>query len=277
MSTPRGSDWMRRSPGGIERIEACFAGRAFAPHRHDSYAIGVTIDGVQRFDYRGATRSSLPGQLVILHPDELHDGRAGDDRAFRYRTAYLAPVDIQRMLGGSLPFVEGGISEDPRLRRAVHALLRDLERPLEGMEADCLVFEVAVALSIASGGNPPAQISDRVAAERAREMIEARLADGVTLAELEQATGHDRWQLSRDFRALYGTSPYRYLVMRRVDAGLARMRRGATLAEAAHASGFADQSHFTRSFKRATGLTPNAWRTIHAPARSFKTKDGGAG
>ena len=76
---------------GIERLEAHFRGQAFSPHRHDSYAIGLTLSGVQTFRYRGAQRHSLPGQCQILHPDEMHDGGAGDDESFGYRIVYLDP------------------------------------------------------------------------------------------------------------------------------------------------------------------------------------------
>jgi len=55
------TDWLVRVPGAVERIEASFTGLAFTPHRHDTYAIGITLAGVQSFDYRGATRHSQPG------------------------------------------------------------------------------------------------------------------------------------------------------------------------------------------------------------------------
>ncbi len=113
-----------RAPGDIERIDACFSGAPFAPHRHDTYAVGITLGGVRSFDYRGSARNSLPGQLAILHPDELHDGRAGDAAAFRYRTAYIAPSRIQDVLcGRPLPFIEGAVSSDPRLAPPLWAVL----------------------------------------------------------------------------------------------------------------------------------------------------------
>lgn len=253
-------NWLVRAPGRGDRIEASFSGAAFAPHRHDTYAVGVTLQGVQSFDYRGVSRRSRPGQLVILHPDERHDGRAGDDRAFRYRTAYIAPADVQGVLDGrALPFVEGAVSDDPHLRAAVWALLGDLERPLSELEWQDALYDLATALQAASGDARPSRIANRVAAMRARDYIEARLDGSFSLTDLERATGHDRWQLSRDFRALFGSSPYRYLILRRLDRARAFMLEGAGLADAAHASGFADQSHFTRLFRKAFGLTPKSW------------------
>ena len=69
-----------------------FRGHAFAPHRHDTYAIGLTLAGVQAFTYRGEIRRCMPGEAFVLHPDEKHDGRPGDERGFGYRVAYIDPA-----------------------------------------------------------------------------------------------------------------------------------------------------------------------------------------
>src|ERR1700687_6138859 len=88
------------SAHGLERVEARFVGQAFSPHRHDSYAIGLTLEGVQTFRYRGARRLCLPAECHVLHPDELHDGGAGSAAPFAYRIAYVDPTLVQAQLGG---------------------------------------------------------------------------------------------------------------------------------------------------------------------------------
>ncbi len=256
------ASWVHNACGDIHRIEAWFAGVAFAPHRHDTYTIGITLEGVQSFDYRGATRHSLPGGLVILHPDEVHDGRAGTDAGFRYRTIYIEPSMIQSALGGKrLPFIDSGVSSDQRLLRAVTPLLEEYDQPLDPLEYQDAVYDLATVLDEISGLSKPARTRNYKAAERARQYIHEHLAEGISLADLEHISGHDRWQLSRDFRDLFGTSPYHYLIMRRLDVARAMILAGHTLADAAAACEFADQSHFTRHFKKAYGITPKRWTT----------------
>src|SRR5262245_9766952 len=112
-----------RGTSGIERAEVYFTRMAFSPHRHDTYAIGVTLSGVQTFRYRGAQRYCRPVQCHVLHPDETHDGAAATEAGFGYRIAYVDPSLIQQALGGRpLPFVADPVveltrSQWTRLRR----------------------------------------------------------------------------------------------------------------------------------------------------------------
>lgn len=255
--------WIKLSadPRGCERIEAFFAGQAYEPHRHDTYAIGRTLAGVQQFGYRGETATGLPGTVMVLHPDELHDGQAGTEAGFHYHMSYIEPSLIQQALDGRpLPFIAAAVSGDPRLLRAVETLLG----AREGFEYDDALYDLAWAMDSVSAGARPrgARLIDYAAAERARAAIHDRLDEPLSLEMLESAAGRDRWSLSRDFRLAFGTSPYRYLVMRRLDRAKSLMRAGRGLAEAAHESGFADQAHMTRHFRKSFGVTPGQWRKL---------------
>jgi AraC-like DNA-binding protein len=87
---------------------------------------------------------------------------------------------------------------------------------------------------------------DRAALARAGAFLHSR-STIVRSGELEAVTGLSRYELARQFRALYGTSPYRYSVMRRLDLARSRLRGGTRLADLALTAGFADQAHFTRA------------------------------
>ncbi|EIK93910.1 AraC family transcriptional regulator [Pseudomonas sp. M47T1] len=256
------SDWVLPAahPTRVERLEARFAGHGFTPHRHDTYAIGRTLAGVQSFNYRRSLRHSLPGGTLVLHPDEVHDGQAGTEAGFQYRMIYVEPALIQQVLGGKpLPFIEGGLCDDPRLFAATQVLLGDMHSAIDPLAEDDALFEVAQALATAGGQRPVRRTLDFVATERARAFIHATLGQPVTLHDLAQASGCDRWSLSRDFRALYGTSPYRYILQRRLDTVRRALRAGSSLVDAALMAGFHDQSHMTRLYTQAFGVSPGRW------------------
>lgn len=259
------SDWVTRAypMEGVERIEAWFQDKAYAMHRHDTYAIGRTLAGVQSFNYRRGRRDSLPGNTMVLHPDEAHDGQAGTAEGFRYRMVYVQPALFQEVLGGCpLPFLEGGVTTDPRLAEATETLLQHVGHTLEPLEQGDALAELAHALAAAAGVPRARGKGDYLAACRARDFLHANCAHGVTLQEVEAATGRDRWSLAHDFRTFYGTSPYRYLTMRRLDAVRRMLLAGTSLADAAVDAGFADQSHMTRHFLKTFGLTPGRWLRI---------------
>jgi AraC-like DNA-binding protein len=256
------TSWISRSPGPLERLEGFFHGAAYAPHRHDTYAICITLHGVQRFDYRGQTRNSHFGQMVILHPDELHDGRAGTEDGFRYKTLYVRPSAIQRVLDGQpLPFIKGGISTDSRLWAVLAPLLGDYNIPLDDLEYQDAIYDLATTLAKMSGLSSSKRAFNYSAANKARSYIDENLHGAVSLADLERISAQDRWQLSRDFRAAFGTSPYRYKTLRRLDRAREMLLSGKKLAATAIDCGFSDQSHFGRQFKKAYGVTPNVWVT----------------
>jgi AraC-like DNA-binding protein len=259
-------DWLHRAPhaSGLDRIEAYFAGFAFDPHRHDTYAIGRTLLGVQSFHYRGGMTHGLPGTTMVIHPDEVHDGRAGSEEGFKYRMIYVEPALIQQILGGQpLPFIKNGLSTDPRLFAATDVLLRSMDSPLDPLEQEDALFDLAHALNNVAGVPAPGAPFDYRAAERARAFMHSALDQNITLEQLATHSERDRWSLSRDFRLLFGTSPYRYLTMRRLDLVRALLIQGQPLANAALMAGFADQSHMTRQFRKTYGLPPARWLKMH--------------
>jgi len=119
---------------------------------------------------------------------------------------------------------------------------------------------MARTLAVVGGQRFRRRVYDYPSAERARQYIQSEFTKPITLDELSAVSGKDRWSLSRDFRALYGTSPYRYVTMRRLEYCRHLMLAGVPLAEAAIEAGFADQSHMTRQFIKTLGISPGRWQ-----------------
>jgi AraC-like DNA-binding protein len=249
---------------GIERLEARFLGQAFSPHRHDTYAIGITLSGVQSFHYCGERRRCLPGEGHILHPDELHDGAAGAEGGFGYRIVYIDPALVQQALGGRpLPFVPAPIVPKGVVRNRIPSAVWRLDEPIDALARVDLAAAVADMLASLSGERAGNKASLRLASLfSVRDLIAADPAMPHPVERLEGLSGLDRWTLARQFRAAFGTSLRSFRTMRQLDRARRMIGAGAPLAEVALKAGFADQSHMSRLFKRTYGLTPARWAAL---------------
>ena len=265
------ADWMRqaRVAPGIDLLEAWFQGAAYRPHRHDTYAIGVTERGVQAFNYRGEGHVSLPGDVAVLHPDELHDGFAGAAGGFGYRLIYVEPALIQAAVrdlmgkGALLPFARQPVIRSHELVSAVRLAFDDASDVLALDEVVLRLTEGLLEI-VTPGAQRPSRYLDAGGVERARQLLDGVQDRVVRSWELEAASGLSRYELARQFRAVAGTSPYRYSLLRRLDFARGLLATDRALAEIALETGFADQAHFTRKFSAAYGLSPARYRKLIA-------------
>ena len=246
-------------------MEAHLKGASFSPHRHDTYALGVTLFGTQVFRYRGVTWRAFPGQFHLLHPDEVHDGTAGSPDGFGYRIVYVDPSRVQRILaGGSLPFVREPVFDGRPEWQDVFGRLWEAGDQADEPFITSVLADLTELLSRAgsTSGTARARAPEKLhsrALDLARDAIIADLRRRVTAAELEALTGLDRWTLARQFRRAFGTSPSRFRTLRRLEVARRRIESGEKLSDVAFATGFSDQAHLTRHFKRTYGLTPGRW------------------
>ena len=246
---------------GVTLMHAHFVRHAFDRHSHETYSIGVTQAGVQSFRCRGSALASVPGSIMAFLPDEPHDGHAGVAQGFAYRMLYLDTDVVTEWLQGAPAFREPLIEDAQaaaRLTRAMDALLQ----PGEALRAHALLSESVIDLGArhARGGGAgdhrrgtPAWIT------RVRDLIEAHHAQDLTVETLAEVAGVSRVHVTRAFGARYGLPPHLYLNAARLRHARRLLLEGDSLADAAAAAGFADQSHFTRRFKGSFGMTPGAW------------------
>ena len=264
VASPGGSILREAAGPGVERAQVQLRGFGYSPHRHDTYAIGVTTTGVQVFNYRGTRQVCMPGELHLLHPDEVHDGGPGTAEGFSYRILYLAPELIGAALGGApLPFVARPVQPLTPAWLPLLAFLRPGDA-LDDLGRDTLLATVAdLLLELGDGADRPlSRAIDRPAMERVRAYIRAHAAGPVRSQDLEAIAGADRYSIARQFRAAFGTSPDRYRTQRRLEGAREAIEHGTPLARVAAETGFADQSHLTRQFKRAYGMTPARWSRL---------------
>jgi len=253
----------------------------FAPHVHEEFAVGACTAGREVIRYRGTLHYAGPGSVVVLEPGEAHTGGPADPPGFVYRVMYPAAGLLSEGLLSEGLLSEGLLSEgllsegrgrtpqfrepvivDPGLAaelRSLHAALGEID-PLEAETRLAWLFGELVRRHAA----PPSCDFEVRGASRVARRVMAQLADRLgcppALAEIATEAGLSRYQLVRCFRAEVGMPPYAWLAQHRVARARTLLERGCRPAEAAALTGFADQAHLTRWFRRVVGVTPGAYR-----------------
>jgi AraC family transcriptional regulator len=172
------------------------------------------------------------------------------------------PALISSLIDGAVAHMDGDLPTSRDYLRRALAILRARETALDALP-DAVDLRRPMGL-------PRWQIKKLLA------YIDENLAEKITAGDLAQAINVSIGTLCRGFKATFAVSPLRFVVLRRIEyaTNLLRTTRQ-PLSEVAFASGFCDQAHFCRSFRRVTGAKPSVWRRTRTdePVSALLPKD----
>lgn len=248
--------WHPPVPSLREAYHARFD-HAYPMHAHDDWAVMIVDDGAVEYRLDRGEHQATTSALTLLPPGVPHDGRsATEGSSYRKRVLYLEPSWLPESAQG-LAAKNPTLAGDDLLTsaRRVHAAL---EHSGDLMAAEHWLLAVRGQALAHLGGATPAP-RDAPLARRLRELLDGRLAEAFTIASAAEELGAHPSHLVRVFSRAYGIAPHRYLVARRVDLARRLLVDGHRPADAAALSGFHDQAHLTRHFRRVLGTTPGAF------------------
>jgi AraC-like DNA-binding protein len=252
--------WRPAVRGIHEVFHARFTSHAYPSHTHDAWTLLIVDDGMVRYGLDRHEHGALRSQVTLLPPGVPHDGRSVRPEGFRKRVLYLDSGELDAGLVGAA--VDHPALADPMLRTRIDQLHRVLNTPeeLEAQSRYALIRE-RLRGHLDTGAVPPRTPSGL--ARDLRELIDARLPDGVSLDEAAAVLDSHPVSLVRAFSREFGIPPHRYLTGRRLELARRDLLAGHPPAEAAVRAGFYDQSHLTRHFTRLLGVGPGYYARRH--------------
>nr|WP_127892483.1 AraC family transcriptional regulator [Streptomyces sp. S10(2018)] len=258
------SAWRPRVPGVVEVFHAHYTEYAYPMHVHDAWTLLIVDDGAVRYDLDRHEHGTPHDTVSLLPPHVPHNGSPATPDGFRKRVLYL---DASR-LGDELigPAVDAPDLRDPVLRRRVGQLHAALALPGDELEAESRLTLIGDRLHehLRPGTGAPGARRDPVLARRLRELLDERVVPGIGLEEAAALVPAHPAHLVRAFSGAYGIAPHQYLMSRRVERARRLLLAGDSPAEVAGTTGFYDQAHLTRHFKRLVGVTPGRYRASGA-------------
>jgi AraC-like DNA-binding protein len=254
--------------------------RHYGRHWHATFGVGLLEDGAQRSASGRGQVEAFAGDVITTNPGEVHDGQPLGGPSRRWRMLYLEADAFASMMEGVQGEVEitRPVMRDPALAAAVHRLIDRLgawhssAAPLDAHTLACEESLVDACTLLRNHHTSTAPAREATADLRGvRERLADDLLNAPSLAELAAMAGLSRFQLLRRFEKTHGVPPHAWLLQQRAEHARRLIRQGTSLADAAMAAGFADQSHMTRVFTRQFGFTPGAWRQAAAGSMSTRS------
>ncbi len=262
-------DFRRDDETGIESVNAHFRGHAYDPHDHDELLVGVTQQGLQRFNCHRALHTSTPGRAILIEPGAVHDGHAPNDEGFTYTMLYLPQRWVAEMMQrrglGDVSNIEGAfrhtLNDDALLASAIQQAWFSVHHSEGRLARDQSLDHLMTMLSRHLETKPSAQSGAAMQhMQLLRDYLHDFMAQDIGLDELSRLAGIDRFKLTRQFKQAFGQSPHAYLVRLRLRSARVLLAQGIEPVQVAAQVGFADQSHLGRWFQRAYRMTPASYQ-----------------
>ena len=244
----------------IELAEPVYPERLRLPrHAHERAGFCLVLDGTYVEGY-GARELECRPRSVTFSPAGAEHHNVFAQKGSRCFTIEVPQPLIERLDGSPLrdPFEQHGGT----LAMLAERLLREHR---EGDDASPLAIEGLVLEMIAAAARVAQKTTASPVLRQVRELLEARFTESLQLAEIANAVGRHPVYLATSFRRAYGETIGDFVRRLRVERARRELEQSdAPIADVALTAGFANQSHLTRTFRKATGMTPAAYRRLSA-------------
>ena len=243
--------------------EIAYDSRLHVPkHSHQHACLSFVLQGSYREVYRGKVVESRPSDLAFRPAGEVHSDYFGE-RNVRCLLIEFDPQWLETFCRNSIILNEPNVYKGHNLRWLATRLHRESKQrddfaalTVEGLMLE-IIGEIGRRSARSSENHQPMWL------RQAREILNENFSERTSLSELARLVGVHPVYLSGTFRKHFKYTIGEYVRRLRIEfASREISETNAPLADIALASGFSHQGHFTRSFKRLTGLTPGQFRAI---------------
>lgn len=229
---------------------------------HETYTICAVARGVSRYSYRGKKQLLMnPRSCVLMEPGETHRSEVLMPGNFKVLLIPPAIVtDAAKVQGlSTTPHLHLPDRNDPKLFLTLYRFCAAVETGESLLEQQSLFAICLRALLEQAEQRPPTLdgMNEHHAVSLIKRYLQERFSEAVSLDELVALTGLSKFHLVRTFTKQVGVAPHIYQINIRMARAGKLLRAGVSPVCIATDLGFADQSHFTRHFKRCWGVTPS--------------------
>jgi AraC-like DNA-binding protein len=253
---------------GIEMVEANYHRHNFSKHSHETYTINIIEKGCQRFLSAGKNFVAPQCSIIFVNADEVHTGQSGTQHGWSYRG--ISPSESQfNKLANDIgfaqnfaPYFTNAVVEDKQMANELYTLFNTLNHSDNSLLRESMLYGVLTRLMLKHGNNTKQVKKQHTSIHKlswVQQYIHEHLEENISLEKLASIIDFTPFHLVRQFQKHYGFPPHAYQIQQRLQQSKKLLKQGHQVAQVANLTGFYDQSHFHRHFKRANGITPSQY------------------
>jgi AraC-like DNA-binding protein len=240
----------------------------YSMHSHEVFSIGAITSGQSTYLHEKSTHTISTGTVVLMNPGEVHACNPIEDQPWSYIMLYVDAqwlASVQQACGETqdegLQPVAAAFSRSPELFAGLLSLYEVLTSQAlssQHKHEAALAYFTLMQRTLGTTTERVGKSNHKI--ERAAAYINQHFLRPIRLEEICEAASLSEAYLIRAFEQRYHMTPHAYLINRRVQHAQAQLRSGARIADIAHQTGFADQAHFQKVFKKHLAATPGQYK-----------------
>jgi len=252
----------------------------FPNHFHDYYVIGFIENGKRHLSCKNKQYTIEMGDLVLFNPSDNHTCEQIDGRTLDYRCINIQK-DVMRKVAFEITgkeyvpyFIENVLFHNELVSslRELHLMVMQEEKDFK--KEELFLFIIEQLITEYSDDVPATAIQEtNTEIKTVCDFLENNYMESISLNELSNLTGLNKYYLVHSFTKQKGISPYNYLETIRIGKAKKFLEQGIAPIDVAFQTGFTDQSHFTNFFKKLIGLTPKQYMNIFSDGGRRKEND----
>ncbi len=253
---------------GLELHQRIDTDCAVSRHVHWVFSLSAVDAGVRMYTTKKGKYCVTSGNIFVVNLGDVHSssvpaGYKCSNKSMRIDPGLLRSINMQ--ITGNLYetiSLRQPVIHDMELSRHIFDLHRVMGKSPESLEVECRILDIFSMLyerHSQQGKNPGVFGKEHIRVCRACEYLQDRFNENISLNELADFAGLSPFYLSRVFTQAMGVPPHTYQLQIRLKKATDLLAAGRPIIEVALETGFCDQSHFQKSFKKKFGITPRQY------------------
>lgn len=237
---------------------------SYKKHSHEEYSFGIVNRGTSSFWCEGIQNEIGQKSLVFIPQNVVHACNPQQSLDWSYRMVYvqadwLKELATSRACEDLNQLIVRKMETTTELREA-NRLIESLTEPVSRLEKEAVL--VTLYETVFGNGDMKKAVYRKPKAKVSviKEYLDTFFREKISLAQLEQISGLNKFYIIRAFKEEFSIPPHTYQTLLRINHAKRELKKDRTITEVAYEAGFYDQSHFNKVFKNQVGVTPERYQ-----------------